>query len=299
MPELVAGRPVHRTPADAGREDTAAADPSPTVSLTLHWLGHSTVLLQLPGLVVLTDPLFRKRLGPLRRHGPVPDPASLPVPDVVLLSHAHPDHFDAHSLRRVPGQPLVLVPRGMAPSVHRTTRGLTVREVRIGEVVEVGDWSIHAVRARHWRWPFTPRARSIGYLVDGPLGVYFAGDTGEFSGMKELTGRVDLALLPIARWGPQPTPGHLTPESAARVVAVIAPRVVLPIHWGTLYPAGLDRVTRAPVREPADRFGRAVADAAPGVEVPVLRPGDTAELLLPSRPAEERGRPSEGRGALR
>ncbi len=113
--------------------------------------------------------------------------------------------------------------------------------------------------------------------------MYFAGDTGEFGGMRELHGRVDLALLPIGRWGPQPTPGHLTPESAARVVATIAPRAVLPIHWGTLYPAGLDRIAGAPLREPADRFRRAVGDAMPGAEVIVLGPGDGAHLSLPVR----------------
>ena len=272
-------------PRGGGRSSLADA-PDGAVEVRLRWLGHSTVEIGLPGLALLTDPLFRRNLGPLRRHGPVPDPASIAAPDAVLLSHAHPDHFDAYSLRRVPGEPLVLVPRGMAPTLRRTTRGLTVRELRIGEIVPLAGWAIHAVRARHWRWPFTPRARSIGYLVEGPLGVYFAGDTGEFGGMRELEGRVDVALLPIGRWGPQPTPGHLTPESAARVVATIAPRVVLPIHWGTLYPAGLDLVASGALREPAERFQRFVSDRAPGVEVLSLAPGDSAAVSLPRRSPE-------------
>jgi L-ascorbate metabolism protein UlaG (beta-lactamase superfamily) len=247
------------------------------------WLGHSTVLVDLPGLTFLTDPFFRDRLGPLRRHGPLPDPTALPDPDLVLISHAHPDHFDRRSLRRVPGDPLIVVPRGMAPAVSRTVPRARVQEVRLGEVVTHGRWAVHAVRARHWRWPMSPVARSVGFLVEGPLGVYFAGDTGVFSGMRELRARVDLALLPIGRWGPQPTPGHLTPESAAEVAAMIGARIVVPIHWGTLYPRGLERLAPGPLHEPADRFRRALNEAAPNIEAAVLDPGGSVRLRLVAR----------------
>jgi L-ascorbate metabolism protein UlaG (beta-lactamase superfamily) len=160
---------------------------------------------------------------------------------------------------------------------------LRIREVRIGDVVEHGRWAVHAVRARHWRWPMSPAARSLGYLVEGPLGIYFAGDTGAFRGMRELEGRVDLALLPIGRWGPQPTPGHLTPESAASVAATIGARVVVPIHWGTLYPRGLERLAPGPLREPADRFRRALDREAPGITACLLAPGGSARIRLPAR----------------
>jgi L-ascorbate metabolism protein UlaG (beta-lactamase superfamily) len=253
------------------------------VSVDVTWLGHSTVLVELPGLTFLTDPLFRDRLGPLRRHGPLPEPSSLPDPDLVLISHAHPDHFDRRSLRRVPGAPLLVVPRGMGPAVQRTVPSLRVHEVGIGGVVEHGDWAVHAVRARHWRWPMSPAARSLGYLVEGPIGVYFAGDTGAFRGMRDLAGRVDLALLPIGRWGPQPTPGHLTPESAAKVTVTIGARAVLPIQWGTLYPRGLEHVAPGPLREPAERFVRALEREAPAVRACVLAPGGSARIRLAVR----------------
>jgi L-ascorbate metabolism protein UlaG (beta-lactamase superfamily) len=155
--------------------------------------------------------------------------------------------------------------------------------VRLGEVVEHGGWLVHAVRARHWRWPMSPVARAMGYAIDGLLGVWFAGDTSRFRGMSELAGRVDLALLPIGRWGPQSTPGHLTPESAAEVCAVVRPRAVVPIHWGTLYPRGLERVAPGPLRQPADRFARALERVAPGVDAIVLDPGGSARLRLPGR----------------
>jgi L-ascorbate metabolism protein UlaG (beta-lactamase superfamily) len=104
--------------------------------------------------------------------------------------------------------------------------------------------------------------------------------------MSELAGRVDVALLPIGRWGPQPTPGHLTPGTAARVAATTGARVVVPIHWGTLYPLGLGRLIPGPLRQPGERFARACAELAPGVDVRLLEPGQAADLELPVRRLE-------------
>ena len=253
------------------------------VKARVGWLGHSTVLVELPGLTFLTDPFFRDRLGPLRRHGPTPDPSELPGPDLVLISHAHPDHFDRGSVRHLPGDPLLIVPRGMAAAVSRAAPRARIREVRVGDVVEHGGWAVHAVTARHWRWPLSPAARSLGFLVEGPLGIYFAGDTSVFTGMRDLAGRVDLALLPIGRWGPQLTPGHLTPETAAGVAATIGARVVVPIHWGTLYPRGLERLAPAPLREPAEQFRRALERKAPDAVARALEPGESTIVSLPVR----------------
>lgn len=247
------------------------------------WPGHATVHLSLPGLTLLTDPLFATRLGPLRRHGPRPDPGALPPPDVVLVSHAHPDHFAAASLRRVPGRPVILVPRGLGRRAGRARRGATVEELRAGDTIRLLDWTITAVPARHWRSPLVPEVRSIGFLLEGPVGVWFAGDTSRFAAMADLAGRVDLALLPIGRWGPQPTPGHLTPRTAAQAAATVQARVVVPIHWGTLYPAGLERLLPGPLREPARRFVREAAHYAPHTDVRVLEPGGSVRLDLPVR----------------
>lgn len=246
----------------------------------LTWLGHSTVLVELAGLTLLTDPFFRARLGPLRRHGPVPDPHLLPAVDLVLLSHAHPDHFDAGSLAALRGHPRLLVPIGMGAVTRRVAPAAQVEELRVGEHVRVGDWTATAIAARHWRWPPMPRADSIGYLLEGPIGLYFAGDTGTFAGMRALAGRVDLALLPIGRWGPQPTPGHLTPRSAALVAAVIGARAVLPIHWGTLYPRGLDRFMPGPLHGPGAAFRTAMDAVAPDAVILGLVPGGSTSIAL-------------------
>jgi len=270
----------------------------------LQFLGHSTVLLELPGLRILTDPFLRGGLGPLRRHGPVPGPDLVGPVDVVLISHAHPDHFDRGSLRALGGDPLVIVPRGLGRAARRF--GLRVREVGVGEKVALGDAigvggadgvngavgvggavgnastrSVLTVPARHWRWPGEPRAATIGYVVEGPEGgIYFAGDTARFRGMRSFADRVDIALLPVGSWGPHLAPGHLGPRSAAEVAHDIGARYAIPIHWGTLYPAGLDRLLPGRLRQPAARFAVWVERIAPGTEPRVLQPGESTAIRL-------------------
>jgi len=254
---------------DAGDRRGAA-----TTSYEVRFLGHATVVLDLPGIRIVTDPFLRHGLGPLRRHGPVPVPSSIGPVDHVLLSHAHPDHFDADSLRALPGDPLVLVPRGLGRRIRRI--GLRAREVSVGEIVTLAPgWTVTTVPARHWRWPIVPQAATVGYLIEGPAtgGIYFAGDTSRFSRQRALRGRVELALLPIASWGPHLTPGHLSPRSAVEVARDIGARIVVPIHWGTLYPSRLERLAPGPLRDPPIRFARFAAERSPDVDVRILQPG--------------------------
>lgn len=255
-----------------------------TIGVT--WLGHATVLLDLPGLRLMTDPFLRDRLGPLRRHGPTPQPGAIGPIEVVAISHAHPDHFDRDSLRALAGDPLVIVPRGLGGAVRRA--GLRAREVVVGETVTLApSWTITAVPARHWRWPATPRAAAVGYLIEGPgrCGIYFAGDTARYPAMRDFADRVDLALLPVGSWGPHVSPGHLTPRSAAAVARDLAPRYAVPIHWGTLFPPRLERLLGGRLfggrlTEPAERFSAAAARAAPAVEIRTLQPGESTGIDL-------------------
>ena len=255
----------------------------------VRYLGHSTVLLEAPGLRILTDPFLRDRLGPLRRHGPVPTAATIGPLQTVAISHAHPDHFDTRSLQALLGDPLVIVPRGLGGMVRRA--GLRAREVVVGEKVEIAPgWSITALPARHWRWPSAPAAAAIGYLIEGPgraaaarpgrIGIYFAGDTSRFAGLRELAGRVDLALLPVGTWGPHMSPGHLSPHSAAEVARDIGARFAVPIHWGTLYPAGAHRLLAGRLNQPATRFADWSRLLAPELVVHALPPGEATTILL-------------------
>ena len=114
-------------------------------------------------------------------------------------------------------------------------------------------------------------------VVSGPR-TWFAGDTGPFDGLRDLRGRVDLALVPVWTWGPHLGPGHLGPRSAAAVVAAIGAGIAVPIHWGTLYPRRLHRLLPGPLTEPGDRFAGHVAHLDPRIDVRVLHPGDTTGI---------------------
>jgi L-ascorbate metabolism protein UlaG (beta-lactamase superfamily) len=138
--------------------------------------------------------------------------------------------------------------------------------------------TVEAVPARHWMTPGGPRAQPQGYLVDGGPRIWFAGDTGRFDGLRELAGRVDVALMPVWTWGPHLGPGHLGPRSAAEVLATIGAPLAIPIHWGTLYPRRLHRIWRSPLAEPGDRFAVHAARIAPGSQVRVLRPGESVSV---------------------
>jgi L-ascorbate metabolism protein UlaG (beta-lactamase superfamily) len=245
----------------------------------LTYVGHATVLIELDGVRLLTDPLLRGHLGPLLRHGQPPAPGVSSRLDAVLLSHLHQDHADLRSLRRIdPGTP-VIAPAGAAGLLERAGRR-SVTELRAGERTGVGDVVVRAVPARHdgGRKPRGPDAEAIGFELVGSSRVYFAGDTDRFEEMEELAGRLDVALLPVWGWGTSLGPGHLNPEGAAEVVALLRPRLAIPIHWGTLFPLGLARLRRRLLTQPPLEFERRVAELAPEVEVRVLAPGEATQI---------------------
>ncbi|HZE06958.1 MAG TPA: MBL fold metallo-hydrolase, partial [Solirubrobacteraceae bacterium] len=123
------------------------------------------------------------------------------------------------------------------------------------------------------RTPLGPAAATVGFLLQGSRSVYFAGDTDLFDEMAQLRGRVDVALVPVWGWGPSVGVGHLDPERAAAAVALIAPALAIPVHWGTF---ALPRPVRRPgdPTVPAREFAERVRQAAPGVEVRLLAVGE-------------------------
>jgi L-ascorbate metabolism protein UlaG (beta-lactamase superfamily) len=232
------------------------------------------VLIELGGVRLLTDPVLRTRVVHLRRRGPAPEvPERL---DAVLLSHLHYDHLDLASLRLLPRDVRMLAPAGAAALLRRAGFA-EVEELAPGAVAEVGATRIEATPAEHddRRRPLGPRATPIGFLVRGDRSVYFAGDTDLFPGMEELR-PVDVALLPVAGWGPTLGPGHMNAEGAARAVEIVRPRTAVPIHWGTLHPRWRSRGSW--FSDPPSAFAAQVAELAPDVEVRVLAPGESLEL---------------------
>src|SRR3954452_3950225 len=182
----------------------------------LTYVGHATVVIELDGTRLLTDPVLRRRIGPLVRHGAMPSKGVVENIDAVLISHMHRDHADPASLRMLRPEVRMLVPPGSRRFFER--HGFAdVTERRPGESTTVGALAVTAVQADHDAGGrrHAVDADSLGFLIVGQRSVYFAGDTDLFEGMAELAPDLALALLPIWGWGPTLGPGHLDPERAA------------------------------------------------------------------------------------
>jgi L-ascorbate metabolism protein UlaG (beta-lactamase superfamily) len=239
---------------------------------SLTYVGHATVVIDLDGVRLLTDPVLRRRVAHLRRSAPVSAEATRGL-DAVLVSHAHWDHLDLPSLTRLGRELAIVCPRGTGGLLRRK-RFTHVSELEAGEAVRIGSLTVTATFAEHegGRYPFGRKAPALGYVAAGSQTIYFAGDTGLFPSMADL-GPLDAALLPVAGWGAKLGPGHLDARAAAEALLLLRPRLAVPIHWGTLAPFGHNSP-----RGPAEDFVRHAAEIAPDVEVRVLRPGETLEL---------------------
>lgn len=242
------------------------------------WLGHASILFQIDGVNLLTDPTFgRIGFGMVSRLAPAPlEPKALPRLDALLVTHSHYDHCDRPSLlalRRLHPMAQLIVPEGLGGWARRN----------IGEpVIELpwyASWSLDAVRvtalpAQHWsirspadRW----QSHWVGFRVEGPSGsALFAGDTGfgrHFEHIAERFPSVDAACLPIGAYAPRWFMGrqHMGPQEAVEAARILGARTLLPVHWGTY------RLTDEPLDEPP-RLALASAAAA-GQRIAVLRPG--------------------------
>jgi L-ascorbate metabolism protein UlaG (beta-lactamase superfamily) len=246
----------------------------------VRWLGHASVLIEVAGVRVLTDPALTPRLAHLRRHHAV-DATAITPPDVILISHVHLDHLHVPSLRLFGAEVPIVVPVGAGTLLRR--KGFrNVRETRAGATTQWDALVIDTVPAVHpsSRGPHSRiAADAVGYIVrGGDAAVYFPGDTDLFDEMGRW-GAIDLALLPIGGWWRTVGEGHLDPARAARAVELITPGRVLPVHWGTYSPIGLGRP--AWLDMPAERFRTELDAAGTGDRLEMVRPGGT--LVLPPR----------------
>jgi len=274
-----------RRPDPAAPGTMPSARPAPTYprsaasALTLTWIGHSTFLIQIGGVNVLTDPMWSDRASPVtfagpRRFMPPALPlASLPPVDIVLQSHDHYDHLDLPTVRRLAARcpdAEWLVPLGLADWISR--RGVRrVRELDWWDEASIAGLRVGAVPAQHFsgRGPRRNRSLWCGWTVavpDGGPAAYFVGDTGlfpEFGAIAERRGPFDTALIPIGAYDPRwfMRPAHLDPEEAVGVCHELAaaqphrPLLMTAMHWGTF------KLTEEPLGEPPIRTRRAWEDA--------------------------------------
>jgi L-ascorbate metabolism protein UlaG (beta-lactamase superfamily) len=250
----------------------------PHGSLTrVTWLGHSTVAVETWGVRFITDPVLRHRVAHLRRDVALADDALRDV-DAALVSHVHWDHLDLPSLRRLDRATPIVVPGGAGGLLRR--RGFRqVSELAPGERARIGAVEVLATHAEHAarRRPWGARPMALGYVVEGQARIYFAGDTDLFPGMADL-GPLDVALVPIAGWGPRTGPGHLDAERAAAAVRLLRPRLSIPIHWGTYSRIATRRREAARARGPVEAFVARAKELAPETRIGVLSPGESIEL---------------------
>jgi L-ascorbate metabolism protein UlaG (beta-lactamase superfamily) len=258
-----------------GKPPHPAARPEPARwsndAITGSCLGHSTVFLNYLGVRVLTDPVFSERvgpgippfiLGPKRYVAPALSPKEVPTPDVIVLSHAHFDHFDVWSLRKFARKTPIVTARGTGDllrchrfkNVHELDWGDSVTiETRAGPIritgLEVAHWGARMVRDDHRGYN--------GYLLErGGHAVCFAGDTAytpAFARLNNPHRPLDLMLMPIGAYDPW-IRAHCSPEQAAAMAREAGARTFVPIHHETF------KLSAEAMDEPAARLRAAFAD---------------------------------------
>jgi L-ascorbate metabolism protein UlaG (beta-lactamase superfamily) len=233
----------------------------PDDGLHAAWLGHSTVLLKVDGVVLLTDPVFSTRVG--LNFGPMTiglkrlvEPAltmpQLPVPDLILLSHAHMDHFDIPSLRVLESQGTQVVTAAHTDDLLRVKRYGAVHELGWGETKRFGVVSVQAFEVNHWgaRMRSDTHRGFNGYLIETPRHrVVFGGDTAMTAAFRALRSsrKVDLAIMPIGAYNPW-IRAHCTPEQALKMANDAGAEIILPVHHRTF------QLSSEPVDEPIERL---------------------------------------------
>jgi len=249
------------------------------------WWGHATTTIEENGTRLLTDPVLTSRIAHLRRRrGPAPLPEAGAC-DAVLISHMHADHLHLTSLPLVAPDAAFVVPRGSAKLIAAdcgTAFADRCIEVAPGNQIRIGSLDITAVTAAHdgRRLPWSGHeGPALGYRIEGTPSVWFAGDTDLYDDLAAEAGPVDLALVPVGGWGPSLGPGHLDPVRAAEAVRRVGARVAVPVHFGTFWPIGFDWLKPELFLPPGSRFKAAMTELDPAVQVKLLAPGESTEVV--------------------
>jgi L-ascorbate metabolism protein UlaG (beta-lactamase superfamily) len=225
------------------------------------WIGHSTVLITVDGFTILTDPVFSARIGikigPFtaglkRLVHPAAEPLELPVPDLILISHAHMDHLDRPSLRKLENLRTSVITAVGTGDLLRVKRYQAVHELRWGESRRVGPAKVRALQVKHWgaRTRTDVHRGYNGYLIEaGRYRIIFGGDTAYTDLFRQVrtSKPVDLAILPIGAYDPW-IHAHCNPEQALAMANHAGADFLLPVHHRTF------KLSSEPYEEPIERL---------------------------------------------
>ena len=257
--------------------------------LRVTWLGHSTLLIEIDGRRILTDPMWGDYASPGRLFGvkrffaPPLSLDELPPLDAVILSHDHYDHLNEQTIRALRERvPLFVVPLGVG--AHLEYWGVPperIRELDWWERTDVGGVEVVCTPARHFSGrSLTDSGRTLwsSWAVLGrERRVFFSGDTGMFPGFREIGERLgpfDATLLEVGAYDADWADVHMGPEQAVEAHRMLRGDLMLPIHWGT-FDLAFHGWT-----EPAERL--LVAAEGAGVRVAVPRPGESVSVAAPA-----------------
>jgi L-ascorbate metabolism protein UlaG (beta-lactamase superfamily) len=274
--------------------DVAPVVPAPRVDgLRVTMVGHATLLIQIAGLNLLTDPVWSERASPLTFAGPkrVTAPGvrleDLPRIDAILLSHNHYDHLDVATLKALHRRhaPLIVAPLGNEAIVSRHIPKARILTGDWGDRIDIGGSAhVHIVPATHWSSRGVRDRRMAlwgGFMLHaGGKLVYFAGDTGYgtgkiFKAMRAQYGCPDLALIPIGAYDPRwfMAAQHTCPDEAIQIMRDLEAHAAVAIHWGTF------KLTDEPREEPAERLRAGLAAAGINARTFLaLAPGEAGDF---------------------
>jgi L-ascorbate metabolism protein UlaG (beta-lactamase superfamily) len=222
----------------------------PATGLRATWLGHSTVLIEIDGLRVLTDPVWGPRASPSRLAGPKrfqPVPVALralPPLDLVLVSHDHYDHLDYPTIRELARHEVPFV-TSLGVGAHLQAGGVDPRRI-----VELDWWESHTLPDADLTVTAAPSQHFSGrglkdrnatlwsslVVQTARHRVFFSGDTGlttEYTTIGERLGPFDLVMLEVGAFHPTWGDIHLGPANALQALALLGGGAFLPVHWGT------------------------------------------------------------------
>ena len=259
--ETSAAKPVCKPQPDLWKEN----------EINIAWLGHSTILLNFYGKIILTDPVLLERIGvyflgitygPSRFTAPALTVDEIPKPDLLLLSHAHMDHMDYQTLmllsERFPNQIDCLTAYNTSDVID-DLKWKSLKEIDWTETTEINGIKIKAVETKHFGWRFPwERDRSKGFMQNGRsynayilerngMKILFGGDTALTDKFKKTNESVDIAIMPIGAYNPWRF-NHCTPEEALQMAKELKAKIFIPIHTNT-FKQGIE-----PIEEPLNRL---------------------------------------------